>query len=263
MDLSRATVLFIGCGNMGSALVLGLKKLHVGRVLLFDIDQEKTRALAALSGAEIADDLVRGVGAANMIVLAIKPQHLKPFLASHAPLLRPDQILISILAGIKTASLRASLSCRLARAMPNTPALAGMGFTAICGPDAEAVNCANAIFSCVGTVITVDEDAMDAVTALSGAGPAYVFYFAEMFQKAAREAGFGAEEARTLMQQTMAGALRLLADPEKTPESLRAQVTSPGGVTEAAIGEMKRLGFENSILQGIMRGIERSKALGT
>jgi pyrroline-5-carboxylate reductase len=263
VDLSLKTILFIGCGNMGSALVMGLRKLAVGRVLLSDIDGAKVQALAAKSGATAVARLSEGIARADIIILAIKPQHLNAFLAENSGWFKKEQVLISILAGIRSAQFTGHVPCPVIRAMPNTPALVGKGLTAISAQDDMLLKLGETLFSCVGQVVRVGEESMDAVTALSGSGPAYVFYFIESFLKAARAAGFDGETSKTLVFQTVTGALKLLMDSNETPESLRKKVTSPGGVTEAAVAEMKQLGFEDILTNAVRSGIARSKALGS
>ncbi len=264
MDLSTKTILFIGTGNMGSALIMGLQKTRTGKILLHDIDKEKARALAQKTGAEECLDLKTGMALADIVVLAIKPQSLDGFLLTAAPLFRSDQTLISILAGINTQKLTNEIPSKpsMVRAMPNTPALVSQGMTAICGKESASLNIAEKIFLNVGEVLIVDEESMDSITAVSGSGPAYLFYFTECLIEAAKAQGFNEDTSKKLVYKTLSGSLSLLLQSNEAPESLRQKVTSKGGTTEAALNMFEKLGFKDILIRSVSAARERSKQMG-
>jgi pyrroline-5-carboxylate reductase len=262
-SLSGKTLLFIGCGNMGSALALGARSLDLKRTFLYDIDTAKSAALADQDAGDAVDSIPEASAESDVVVLAIKPQQLSQFLSQTAGVFRPQQIFISVLAGVRLSSLAAALPCKLVRAMPNMPALVNEGMTALCGADAETLESAEELFGCVGAAVRVEEKMMDAVTAISGSGPAYLFYFAEAMLKAAQKQGFDPETAKVLVNQTLLGSVKLLNESEETAEALRMKVTSPGGTTEAGLRVLKELGVEDSLIQGVAAAVARSRQLGS
>jgi pyrroline-5-carboxylate reductase len=264
LDLSEKHIFIIGTGNMGSALVLGLKDLKVKALSFFDIDKSKVAALEKKSGLEGAESLKSGLSAADIAIIAIKPQNLNRFLQESHTLFKPNQLIITIMAGIqmKTLSQGISADIQIVRAMPNTPALVGEALTAIAGVNEDCLLGAEKIFSCIGAVIRVKEEDLDAVTALSGAGPAYMYGFLESFIEAAKAQNFPERTAQKIVFTTAKGALKLLLETGETPEALRRKVTSPGGVTEAALEEMEKLGFSTLLAKGVAAGVIRAKVLG-
>jgi pyrroline-5-carboxylate reductase len=261
-SLGEKTLLFIGCGNMGSALALGARSLEPKEVFLYDIDTARSTALAELDAGDAVDSIPEASKDAEIVVLAVKPQQLSAFLSQNAKHFRPDQVFISVLAGTRLSALAAALPCRLVRAMPNMPALVDEGMTALCGADEEALELADELFGCVGEVVRVEEKLMDAVTAISGSGPAYLFHFAEALLKSAGELGFDPETARTLVGQTLLGAAKLLRDNDESAETLRKRVTSPGGTTEAALAVLKERDFTGAITAAVAAAAARAKELG-
>jgi pyrroline-5-carboxylate reductase len=197
------------------------------------------------------------------VILAVKPQGLSAFLDQAASLFRPRQLLITILAGVPARVLRKRIRARIriVRAMPNTPALVGAGITAMAGRSRRDLAAAAAVFSKLGRVVVVREAMMNAVTAVSGAGPAYVYRFTEALAEAGRRQGFSAGLARTLAEETLKGAAALLAATGEMSGVLRARVTSPGGVTEAALKKMAALGFEKTLIRGVAAGVRRGREL--
>ncbi|MFH0920114.1 MAG: pyrroline-5-carboxylate reductase [Fibrobacterota bacterium] len=264
MDLARKRVLLIGCGNMGAALAQGWQALELSGLSVFDIDAPKAAALAKETGTRAAVSLAKGLAEADIAVLAIKPQGLSQFLTDSAGLFRDGQLLISILAGTPIRKIRDGIAARvdIVRAMPNTPALVDEGFTALCGGGPESLDAAERLFDCVGEVITVEESMMDAVTAVSGSGPAYVFHFVEGLVEAARAQGFSDEDALAVVLQTVRGALTLLEETGEAPEALRKKVTSPGGTTQAALEVLQRLDFKAALSEAVAAAVRRSKELG-
>lgn len=178
---------------------------------------------------------VRG---ARLVVVAVKPVGVPELLAEIADALEPDAVIISVAAGVTTATMEALVPGVVLRAMPNTPALVGRGMTGLAAGSrarSEHVELARGLFETVGEVLVVDEGRIDALTAISGSGPAYVFHAIEQWMRAARGLGFSDEEAGLLVGQTFRGASELLAASDADAAELRRRVTSPGGTTERAV----------------------------
>lgn len=258
----------IGAGNMAEAIVRAAVQrgmLAPGAILAADPSPQR-RAVMAELGVEATDDNARVLAGARQVMLAIKPQALgaiAPQLAEH---LRPEQVVISIMAGIGTAKLAQAIGrpSRVIRVMPNTPLMSGLGMTGIApGPDAQAgdADLALRLFGAAGEAIKVREQLMDAVTAVSGSGPAYVFYLAEAMQQAAADLGLG-EHARLLVTQTLRGAAELLAQSDEPAGELRRRVTSPGGTTEAAIRTLEAAGVKRAVVEAIKAAEARGRELG-
>jgi len=249
---------------MGGAIALGLQKGSFSRLLYYDIDSSKASTLAAKTGGEIVLSLSQAMTEASVIVLSVKPQSFQKLIADTGKHFHDRQTVISIMAGITIKTITDSIPANvdIVRAMPNTPALSKEGLTALCCGSEISTQIAIKLFSGVGKTIMVQESAMDAVTAISGSGPAYVYYFIEALSKAAKAHGFTDSEVKTMVYQTLSGSLKLLTDSQDEPDNLRRKVTSPGGVTEAAIAELKAAGFMDIIQRAIAKGVLRSRALG-
>lgn len=249
---------------MGTALVRGLGAggWDVASIAVAEVDAGRREALAAeLPGVQVLSEPVPAAGA----VLAVKPgvaEAAGRALAAHA-----TSRWLSIMAGVTLERLEAwsGPDVAVVRAMPNTPALVGAGMSAIAGgrgaAEADLV-WAEEILGAVGDVVRVAEPALDAVTAVSGSGPAYVFLVTEALADAGIRAGLDPAVSRHLARQTVAGAGRLLAESEDEPEALRAQVTSPGGTTEAALGVLEARGLRALFVEAVEAAAERSRELG-
>lgn len=261
-------ITFIGGGNMATALIGGLQRQAPGvhDIAVVEPDAAKCGELAQQFGVRAAMDLQLAAGA-DVVVLAVKPQQLRDVALGLAPLLAPATLVISIAAGIRLADLQRWLGGhdRLVRVMPNTPALVGAGVSGVfaaAAVDAEGRAAAEAILAAVGSVVWVDtEGQIDAVTAVSGSGPAYVFYFIESLQAAAEAQGFAPAAARQLALETFAGAVRLAQHSPEEAAVLRARVTSKGGTTERAIGIMDDAGLKATIARAVDGAAERSREL--
>ncbi|MBD7988625.1 pyrroline-5-carboxylate reductase [Luteimonas sp. Sa2BVA3] len=267
------TTAFIGGGNMARSLVGGMvargtdpAAIHVAEPV--DALRE---ALARDFGVRVHADAAAAVAGAGTWVFAVKPQVMRAVcedLATRAGDARP--LALSIAAGITTAQLSAWLGgdAAVVRAMPNTPALLGAGVTGLyanAAVDAAGRERAASLLSATGeTVWIADEALMDAVTAVSGSGPAYVFLLAEAMEDAARAQGLPADAARTLVTQTLLGAARMLTEAGEPPAGLRRRVTSPGGTTQAAIEAFEAGGLRalvaDAIAAATLRGRELSAA---
>jgi pyrroline-5-carboxylate reductase len=257
-------VLIVGGGRMGEALLGGL--ISSGRpaseFAVAEISASRREQLAAAyPGVAVVETPTAAAGA----VLAVKPSDVAD--AARAVADAGSRRLLSIAAGVRTQAIEAALAVPLpvVRAMPNTPALIGAGVAAIC-PGATAgeedLAWAEAILSGVGVVVRVPESSLDAVTGLSGSGPAYVFLIAEALTEAGVLAGLARELAETLAFETLHGAAELLRSAGASPAALRAQVTSPGGTTAAGLRELERHGVRAAFMDAVMAATERSSQLG-
>jgi pyrroline-5-carboxylate reductase len=268
------TTVFIGGGNMASALMGGM--LARGAPAAgFRIVEPSAEARARLASqapgvAVFAACSREAVAGATLVVLAVKPQQMREAARALAPRLADaaSPIVLSIAAGIRLAELSRWLDGypRLVRAMPNTPALVGKGISGVCAaPGIDAAGRARvlSVLEAAGEVVWFDDEAMlDAVTAVSGSGPAYVFYFVEALEEAARELGIAPDDARRLAYATVAGSMALaLASPE-APAVLRARVTSKGGTTERAIGSLAADEVKAKIVTAVKAAALRARELG-
>jgi pyrroline-5-carboxylate reductase len=258
----------IGAGNMAEAVLRGAVRggvLPAGAVVASDPVPERREILSRGTGVACVEDNLVPAGCPR-VLLAVKPRVMPQVLARIAPAVRADATVISIAAGITTASLDRELKGRgrVVRVMPNTPMLVGAGVSAICaGPRAteDDLRWTEKLFSAAGRTCRVDEKLMDAVTALSGSGPAYFFYLVEAMLAAAAQEGMPADVARTLAVHTCAGAAKLLLETGEPPEVLRAKVTSPGGTTQRAIETMEAAGVKEALVRAIRAAASRSREL--
>ena len=261
---------FIGTGKMATALALGLVRAGVfeaGRIAGSDKHPDARKAFATAVGATEVAENASLVAQSDIVVLAVKPQNLDEMLKEVGGTFTADQLVISIAAGVTTARIEALLpaGCRVVRAMPNTPMLVGEGAAAVCrGAHATEDDLATArrLFEAAAKVIAVDENLIDAVTAVSGSGPAYFFYFLEALVAGGVAEGLAREQATELAVQTMRGAAKLLELSDRSAEELRADVTSPGGTTQAAIESMEAAGVGRGITAAVAAAAARSRELG-
>ena len=265
------TIGFIGSGNMAEALIKGIinAKLYQPKdVLISDIRKERLDSLIKEYGVTPAKGNVDLAGGVDTLVLSVKPQNMADALDSVKASVSRDVLVISIAAGIKVAKISAVLgNIPIVRVMPNTPALIGEGASALFA-NAKArplMDKAMKIFSAVGKTVIVDnEDLIDAVTAVSGSGPAYFFAMMEEMIKAGQELGLPAEIAKILVLQTAKGAAMLAAERDKfgeSPSELRRKVTSPGGTTGAAMKVFAAREFGQVIEQALCAARDRSREL--
>lgn len=247
----------IGAGNMGRAIIKGIKGRY--KIIASDIDKGKLRKL----GVRATADNIKAVRDADIVILAVKPQNMDSVLAKIKGEISPKKLVVSIAAGITTKKIEKKLGrIPVVRVMPNMPLLVGMGISALCnGRYARASHLREAgrIFSRV--VYVKKESLMDAVTAVSGSGPAYVYLFIESLIKSAIDLGLNKNIAEILVLQTIKGAVTLLEKTGKSPEELRRQVTSPGGTTEAALKIFEKKEFIKLINEAIGAAHSRSREL--
>ncbi|HZV63035.1 MAG TPA: pyrroline-5-carboxylate reductase [Methylophilaceae bacterium] len=259
---------FIGGGNMARALIQGLRLngFSMADVQVIEPDGDKRAALQRDFGIPTSENLPNAANA-DIIVLAVKPQQMRDVSIFLSSLLQ-KQLIISIAAGIRTRDLARWLGGyeNIVRVMPNTPAQIQAGISALFAmpvvTQAQHIQAEN-IMKAVGEIIWLeDEQQMDAVTAISGSGPAYVFYFMEALLQAGAELGLSPEQARVLCMQTMRGASSLAAASPEDPAELRVQVTSKGGTTEQAVMAMEAAGVKSAIVKAAKAAAERSRELG-
>lgn len=265
-------VLFVGGGNMAQAILSGLLAQKMPATD-FRVVEPNTEARAAISvlGVEVFSSLTTNLIDCDAIVLAVKPQMMAEAIAPLAGALT-TQVVVSIAAGIGTESLARWLGGsagdyqNVVRTMPNTPALIRAGITGLYAAPSvstEGRAIAGALLDAVGKTVWFDDEAMlDAVTAVSGSGPAYVFYFIEALEQAAGELGFDAAAARLFAVQTFLGGAQLAASTNESPGLLRARVTSKRGTTEAAIAAFDEHALKQSFIDGVKAACERSRELG-
>lgn len=258
---------FLGAGNMAEAIAraaIDRAGIPAGQVIASDPNAER-RAIFSGFGATAVESSAAVIAEAEAIVLAIKPQTL-PQIAPLLAALREDQVVISIMAGIRSEKIQAAAGkpLRVVRVMPNTPVLVGKGMAGIAlgehaRPGDEAL--ALQLFQAAGEAVMVQEAQIDAITAISGSGPAYLFYLAEAMERAAEAMGLG-EHARLLVAQTLQGSADLLAQSGEAPQDLRRKVTSPGGTTEAACRHLDQQQVAEHILAALQAAERRSCELG-
>jgi pyrroline-5-carboxylate reductase len=270
VSLKSQRVGFVGGGNMAEALLRGL--LGTGLVpaellAATDVRAERTAQLTRQFGITAHSDNGRLVREADVVILAVKPQIMAAVLVEIAPAVTARHLLISIAAGVSTATIRAGLGkdARIIRVMPNTPALVLQGAAAIArgkdlGPDDLAT--AEAIFGAVGKVVVLDESLMDAVTGLSGSGPGYVAIVVEALADGGVKMGLDRATAMTLATQTVLGAAQFLAETGMHPGALKDMVSSPGGTTIAGIAALEEGGIRTALIRAVERATERSRELG-
>jgi pyrroline-5-carboxylate reductase len=263
-------IAFIGAGNMAGALVHGLiaaRACGAAQIIASDARAEACAELARKHGiACVADnrDAARG---ADVLVLCVKPQVLPSVLAELAPHVGPGTLAVSIAAGVPLSVLERGLGAkvRVVRAMPNTPALVQAGATAIApgthATEADLALC-ETLFASVGVVERVPEALLDAVTGLSGSGPAYVFLLVEALSAAGRALGLPPGTAAALAAQTVYGAGKLLHESGEDPAALRRKVTSPNGTTQAGIERLEQRAFQDVITDAVRCATERAHVLG-
>lgn len=264
----QPSVTVLGAGAMGEAILRGL--LEAGwpadRVRAADTSPDRAAEVSDALGIETSTDPSTVVTDADVIVVVVKPHHVAGLVETITPLVTDSQVILSVAAGVPIALYEQRLpGVPVVRAMPNTPALLGAGAAAIAagthaGPD--AMQKAGSILGAVGVVVEAPESLIDTVTAVSGSGPAYVFLLSEAMQAAAIENGLSEEDARILVNHTIAGAGRMLTETGTDASVLRERVTSPGGTTAAALRSFAADGFTEAVSRAVAAARRRSEELG-
>lgn len=262
---------FVGGGKMAEALVKGILKAELvsaGQIHVADPEKRRRQLFADTYGVAVHADGKEVAAVCRIIVLAVKPQVMGPVLDALAPSITSAHLLISIAAGVPLCFLEdrlAATGCRCIRVMPNTPALVLEGASVISGGkgvERSDLDTALALFNAVGVAMVMEERHLDAVTGLSGSGPAYVFTFLEALVDAGVLVGLGRADAEKLALRTVIGAARLMEETGEHPAVLRAMVTSPGGTTIAGLQQMARGGFSGIVMDTVQAATNRSKELG-
>ena len=262
-------VAILGAGTIGEALLAGLLSggwREPGEVVVTGRREERIAELAERYGVEATLSNAEAIAGANLVVIAVKPQDFEVLLGEIGGLLTPEQTVLSVAAAIPTAAIEARIGpgVPVVRSMPNRPATVHEGIAGVCaGAHAgdEHLTLAEEALSHLGAVVRVPERYMDAVTAVSGSGPAYFALLAEAMIEAGILLGLSREISTQLVVQTMLGTAHLLRDENIHPVELREQVTSPGGTTIRAIRELERAGVRAAFLNAIQAAMERSQEL--
>lgn len=277
MNLQTSTPLrerslgLLGAGNMAEALARGVISsgaIPSERIIASDVSAERRAYFKEKLGVETTDDNTKVVAASDLIILCVKPQKVDEVLRGIAASIQINKhVIASICAGVPTARLEKPLPAgtRVVRVMPNTPMLVGLGASCLCaGKSArgEDLDMVEALFASGSITLRVDEKMMDAVTGLSGSGPAYLFYLVEAMVDAGLAEGFTREQATALAARTVLGAAKMLEETKLPPEELRRRVTSPNGTTQAAIERLDADGVKAKITAAVRRAAERSRELG-
>jgi pyrroline-5-carboxylate reductase len=262
----------LGAGNMAEAIVRGLVAsggIKPSEIVASDVAPQRRDLFEKSLGARVAADNAQAVRGARTVLLSVKPQQMKQLLAEIAPALGEQTLIVSIAAGISSGSIERNLGAgkqwRVIRTMPNTPVLVGKGMVALSrGAHATDEDLARArrLFEASAGVVVVDESKIDAVTAVSGSGPAYFFFLVEQMIAAGVSLGLTPGEAHLLATRTAAGAAEMLVSSPESPQELRRKVTSPNGTTQAAIETMQARGVPEALVAAMRRAAERSKELG-
>jgi pyrroline-5-carboxylate reductase len=267
--MHRITIGIIGGGNMGEALIKGLHKNN--RILVCEAEASRVKYLTKTYGVTVGD-LSSTVKEADVVIFAVKPQDMEPILLSlrqggiSVPVQKRHKLYISIAAGLTTLFFEKNLGQRISvvRCMPNMPALIGEGITALCPgrfTSQSEVKVAQEILGVLGQTMVVKEAMMDAITAVSGSGPAYVFLFVEQWMAAAKKMGFKSSEAKELVYKTLIGSVHLLEKSEFEAVALRTKVTSKGGTTQAAMDVFKKKKFDLIMKEALFAAEKRATQL--
>lgn len=272
MSTTLPSIAIIGAGAMGGAILGGLVAPDVtvdGGIRVTNRTEAKA-ALVRRAGVEsfalesTPDGNERAVAGAKIVMLGVKPAMIPDTLAALAPFLESDAIIVSVAAGVTTATMESIVAGPVLRAMPNTPALVGRAVTGIAAGSRAAssdIALGRAVFETVGEVIEVPESQIDALSTISGSGPAYVFYLIEELTRTAVGLGFTPEQAELMVQGTFRGATELLAASGKSPEELRRQVTSPNGTTMRAVAELEAADLKATFDRATAAALARAREI--
>jgi len=269
VSVKGKTVGFVGAGNMGEALIRGLVESNVvpaEHILIADVRADRVHQLADQYGLRAVAGNAPLVSGADVVILAVKPQIMAAVLRETMPALTKRPLVISLAAGVSTATIQSVLGKypRLIRVMPNTPALVDEGMAAIsrgAHGDESHLELAESLLAATGRVVRVPEKQQDAVTAISGSGPAYIFFVVESMIEAGVHMGLPRATATDLVVQTVVGSAKLLRETGEHPTVLRERVTSPGGTTAAAVRELEDHKVRAAFLSAIEAARNRSRDL--
>jgi pyrroline-5-carboxylate reductase len=273
MTITLPSIAILGTGSMGGAILSGLLQPGVtveGGIRVTNRSTEKAEALASETVTSLATSVdpeanTSAVKGARIVLVGVKPAMVPDLLAEIADSLEPDAIVVSVAAGVTIATMEALVPGVVLRSMPNTPAVVGRGVTGLAAgtrssDDDFAV--VRALFETVGDVLEIPESQINALSTISGSGPAYVFYLIEELTRTAVDLGFSAEQAKTMVDGTFIGATQLLAASDLSPTQLRINVTSPKGTTERAVAELERADFKATFDRATAAALARAVELG-
>ena len=268
--LASHTIGFIGAGNMAEALIRGLVRgghIAPDRIAASAPRKERLDELKREYGIDVTTNNREVVQRCGLVVLSVKPQILDKVVREVGDHIKPDTLIVSIAAGVDTGALEETLpdGMHVVRAMPNTPALVGAGATAIsAGKHASEADMAvaRALFDAVGITVELDESHLDAVTGLSGSGPAYIFLILEALADAGVKVGLSRRNAQRLAAQTVMGSAKLLLETDEHPGRLKDMVTSPGGTAIAGLHTLEEGGLRTTLINAVETATKRAKELG-
>jgi pyrroline-5-carboxylate reductase len=264
MTIQNLKIGIIGSGNMGSAIIKGIAIEQTdSQIMVFDIDKEKLSAIRSETGVKISESIDDLVLFSNILILAVKPDII---IKIASELTKYHGIIVSIAAGVSINTLlnNAGSDKKIVRVMPNTPVNTGYGMTVISPSKTitdDEIEQVKSIFSSVGEVLVMDEKHMNAVTAISGSGPAYIFTLIQAMADAGVKLGISRQDALLLAGQTILGSAKMFLDKKENPMMLRDKVTSPGGTTIAALHIFEKAGFSGIIIDAIEAAAKRAKEL--
>jgi pyrroline-5-carboxylate reductase len=268
--LAAHTIGFVGAGNMAEAMIRGLVRgghIPADRVAASAPRRERLDALVKAYGIHGTTDNREVVRRSRLIVMSVKPQILDKVLREIGDQLAPGTLVVSIAAGVDTGTIEEAVAdgVHVVRAMPNTPALVGAGATAIAAgkhaSEADLVT-ARALFDAVGISVVLDESHLDAVTGLSGSGPAYIFLILEALADAGVKVGLSRRDAQRLAAQTVMGSAKLLLETDEHPGRLKDMVTSPGGTAIAGLHTLEEGGLRTTLINAVETATKRARELG-
>jgi pyrroline-5-carboxylate reductase len=266
-EMQKKKIGIIGAGNMGEAILRGLYQKGMAKgIVVSELRSDRRNAIKKTYGVEVVSDNRQLASQVQVIILAVKPQELKGVLQEIAPALEPSTLLISIAAGASLGAIASVLAkdVRLIRAMPNIAAQALESATAL-SPGAEVsaadLEQAREIFNAMGKTVIIPESLMDAVTGMSGSGPAYVSLFIEALADGGVRMGLPRKDALEMAIQTVLGTARLLTEQGEHPAHLKDRVASPGGTTIAGIAALEAKGFRGAVMEAVAAATQRSKEL--
>jgi len=268
--LASHTIGFIGAGNMAEAMIRGLVRgghVEASRIAASAPRQERLDELKRVYGIDVTTNNREVVQRCGIVVLSVKPQILDKVLREVGDQIKPGALVVSIAAGIDTAAIEEAIAdgVHVVRAMPNTPALVGAGATAVApGKHASATDLATAraLFDAVGITVELDESHLDAVTGLSGSGPAYIFLILEALADAGVKVGLSRRNAQRLAAQTVMGSAKLLLETDEHPGKLKDMVTSPGGTAIAGLHTLEQGGLRTTLINAVETATKRARELG-
>ncbi len=271
--MDNLRIAFIGTGSMGSAVLDGLLAAGHPKALISATTRTEAKAkalrdrgISALAGETSPDANALMAGDADLIVLGVKPYQIVDVLTELRGEIGKNAVVISMAAGIQLTTMAAVLdeNPNIIRTMPNTPALVGKGVTGLAAAGSAsqaAVDAAKALFEAVGSVLVIPETQIDALSAVSGSGPAWVYYIIEQWEKVAIAQGFSEDDAKLLVRQTLSGSVELLESTGEEPAELRRKVTSPGGTTERIIATMEQADLQGIFAQSLNAAVARAREI--